>query len=751
MQLTDEDNYEIQTLFTDLIKHCPLCQSKEHQKQIYFALRTAYEAHYGVRRKTGEAYITHPVAVAKIVGGEIGLGVTSVMCALLHDVIEDNVNYTPEDIERLFNSKVKSIVVGLTKIKNIFDDNMSLQAETFKKMLLTIPEDIRVIYIKIADRLHNMRTLHGMPANKQQIIASETIYVYAPIAHRLGLYAVKNELEDLSFKYRMSDDFQNLAQAVTTKAQLRKEYSDSFIKKLNEKLEIAKIKCHISVKTKSLYSTWQKMTSQKINFDDIHNFISYHIVFENTPDTTERFRCFEIFYMVTEEFKHNNVRDWVKEPRPSGFQAYIFDIMGDYGEWMEIQVMSERMHNKAERGDLIDNEDINSDINSIDLKRIEWIRNIYDHLQDPRADALELLDIIRLDLFTSVIYVFTPKGKVISLPKNATVLDFAFQIHSNIGMHCIGAKVNRETVGRKHILASSDQVEILTSEKQIPERDWLDFVITGRAKSILKIHFKKTDKITEEAKKLKDKIIEEGKEIVRKLIDLINADADRNKILDRLRLKSILELYYKAGTGELTEDNIKDAIPKKSFIEQIKNRIPKPDKKNKNNKPQEIKPLKTKELVIDEQNEKINFIICNCCNPVFGDDSIAFIPQSDKIYIHRKNCKHGMRIQSVFGPMTVPVKWEYTNGRIYLAQVVVSGLDRSGMANDITNLITKDCSINMSGISLDCNDSSFYGTIKLRVKNVDDIQNVIAKVKNIDGVTKVQRTEEFEEKPPHEY
>jgi GTP pyrophosphokinase len=733
--LTPEEQISIQKQFEDLLASCPRCQREEDRKLIEKAYKIAYEAHKGARRRSGEPYIIHPIAVAKIVSVDIGLGVKSVISALLHDVVEDT-DMTLEDIERNFGAKIASIIDGLTKIGDVFDLNSSLQAENFRKMLLTMSEDIRVILIKLADRLHNMRTLDSMPVNKQIKIAGETAYLFAPLAHRLGLYSIKSELEDLSLKYRYPKAYAEIQERITETEPQRNEYINNFIRPISQKLKEQGFLFDISGRTKSIYSIWLKMQTKNVPFEEVYDLTAIRIVFDPSLDTPEKAQCWNIYAAVTELYvpKPDRIRDWLSQPKANGYEALHVTVMGASGNWVEVQIRSRRMDEIAERGYAAHWKYKQKNDQETELDK--WLRKIREMLSNPNSDALEFLDDFKLNLFATEIMVFTPKGKMISLPKDSTALDFAYDIHSHVGNKALGAKVNHKLVPLNYKLNSGDQVEIITSDKQHPLPEWLDFVKTMKARSAIKYYFK-----TE----IKDRVEKGKRELEEKLRahNVIPSSRVFKKLLPAYDVTTKEQLYSKIGTGIITLDDLGDVLKRNSknklihywelAFDTITSDLPKINKKE---------PYLLRE---EDENAKISYTIAKCCNPIPGDDVIGYMDTNNSITIHKSKCFSALRLVSSQGERIVPTKWTTHKMNSFLERISLQGIDRFKMFHSLSAVISEDLAINIRNVNLSCHDGIFEGTIDVYVHNLSDLNNLITKILKIKGVDKAVRIENLEE------
>lgn len=750
MPQTKEEKEKIQQQFDDLLKSC-LRSNKKDKELITKAFKFANEAHKGIRRRSGEPYICHPLAVAKIVTSELGLGTKSVISALLHDVVEDT-DYTVEDIEHLFNKKIATIVDGLTKLSNIFDRNSSIQAENFRKLLLTLSDDVRVILIKLADRLHNMRTLSSMPANKQLKIAGETIFLYAPLAHRLGLYAIKTELEDLSLKYRQPDIYQEIKDKINQSEEKRNFIINKFSLPIINKLNDKGFTFNINGRSKSIFSIWQKMQTKNIPFEEIYDQFAIRIVFDTEPGEDEKTKCWNIYSIITDIYlpRPDRIRDWISKPKANGYEALHSTVMGPSGKWVEVQIRSQRMNEIAERGYAAHwkYKGLNSHESELDV----WIKKIRELLESPQSDALEFLDEFKLNLFTSEIIVFTPKGETKQLPQNATALDFAYDIHTEIGNHAIGAKVNHKLVPLNHIIKSGDQIEIITSEKQKPQHEWINFTTTAKAGHALKNAFKEERK----------KYITKGKKTLNEKLNELNLHTTANiykKLFIYYKTENKDELYYKIGNQNIEIENLKKILNKRSKNKLIRywklqltrssnrKRIAKGILHKKDDIKKEVNEIKfdkKKPLIISDDFEEKIFKIAKCCNPIPGDDIIGYQSEDNTIIIHKTNCPIAIKLNSSFGNKIVKAKWTTHKVLSFLARIKLNGFDKIGLINKITNIIYKDLNVNMRSINFESHDGIFNGLIDLYVHNTTDLNNLIMNLMKIKGVESVKRIEATE-------
>ena len=724
----------IETAFDDLIKSLRKGTTEESVKMIRRAFEFAREAHQGVRRKSGEPYILHPLAVAKIAVKEIGLGTKSAVAALLHDVVEDT-DYTVEDIANLFGPKIASLVDGLTKISEVMGSNTTKQAESFRKMILTLADDVRVILIKIADRLHNMRTLDSMPEHKQVKIASETLYIYAPLAHRMGLHAIKTELEDLSLKYENPVEYQELEKRIHDYRDEHTGLYQQFIAPIRERLTESGYHYDITARTKSVYSVWSKMQRRHISFEEIYDLLAVRIVFDPKDNQPEKWQCWNIYSLITDMYspKPERIRDWVSVPKANGYEALHLTVMGPGGKWIEVQIRSRRMDEIAEKGLAAhwkykgDNAEASNEVD-------KWLAGIKEMLEQPGTDALEF----KLNLFAKEIRVFTPKGEMRTLPKGASVLDFAYDIHTEIGNSCIGGKVNHKLVPMSHRLQSGDQVEVLTSDKQKPQSDWLDFIVTAKARNNILMVFRREKK----------EQIRIGTTMFEKLLEdmkLPFGAENLNKALLHLKLQHKDDLYVSLAKGHLDIEEVRKALKKKSenkFVKYWKLQFFKSDKdKPVPDKEKEEEKGKVINDIIDDASD---FIIAPCCNPIPGDDVVGMKIDGDKITVHKRKCPEAIRLMSSYGDKIVPVKWVSHKIMSFLAVIKLNGIDSIGIVSDITMIISKESNVNMRTVHFETKDGIFEGMIHLYVHNTADLNNLMMKIASLKGVENVSRVENLD-------
>ena len=720
---------QIKEAFEDLLRSLRKETSKENRQRIREAFEFANKAHKGVKRRSGEPYILHPLAVAKIAVKEIGLGTTSAISALLHDVVEDT-DYTVEDISNLFGPKVASIVDGLTKISGVMGSDTSRQAESFRKMILTLADDVRVILIKIADRLHNMRTLAFMPEHKQVKIASETLYIYAPLAHRMGLHAIKTELEDLSMKYEHPEEYEVIANKIEAYKRQFSALFEEFIRPIRQRLSDNHYEYTITARTKSVYSVWLKMQRRNISFDEIYDLLAVRIVFKPKEDQPEKWQCWNIYSLITDIYspKPERIRDWVSVPKANGYEALHLTVMGPEGQWFEVQIRSERMDEIAEKG-LAAHWKNKNEGESSELDK--WLASLKEILDQPDASALEFLDEFKLNLFAKEIRVFTPKGYMRTLPKGATALDFAYDIHTEIGNSCIGAKVNHKLVPMSQKLASGDQVEILTSDKQKPQKEWLEFVVTAKARTHINASFKKY------RKELMRNGIAIFENVIKKL-DLPPTSEPLKKVLANYGLTNKDDLYVEIAKSVITEEELEKLLKRKTenrFIKYWKLQFlwsgKEVDGKKKNQN----------DLPIDVNSD---FAIAPCCNPIPGDDVVGLNIAGTKVIVHKRSCPEAIRLMASFGDKIVPVKWVSHKLMSFLAVVRITGIDSQGIVSEITSLIAHEETVNMRMIHFDARDGIFEGVIHLYVHNTVDLNNIVSRISQVKGVETVMRVENEE-------
>lgn len=723
----EAEKKDILSRYKHLINACKRRLEKGDKEIIRKAFEVAVEAHKEMRRKSGEPYIYHPIAVAQICAEEIGLGTTAIVCALLHDTVEDT-EITLEDIRGMFGDKVAQIIDGLTKISGVFDHTSSVQAENFRKMLLTLSEDVRVILIKLADRLHNMRTLDHMKRDKQMKIAGETLYLYAPLAHRLGLNSIKSELEDLGLKYTNEDWYKDITNKLEETEPERKKFIKNFIDPLNDILKEQGFKFKIFGRPKSIYSIYHKIRNKGVAFNEIYDLFAIRIVID-TPLEREKSDCWKIYSIIT-DFYHPNpdrLRDWISTPKSNGYESLHTTVMGPGGKWVEVQIRTVRMDELAEMGyaahwkykDAAAEKESNLE---------NWLRRIREMLDNPDPNALEFIDDFKLNLFADEIFVFTPKGEMKNLPLTATALDFAFEIHTKVGEHCIGAKVNHKLVPLSYQLKSGDQVEILTSSKQNPKEDWINYVVTARAKS----------KIKSALKENRRKIAEEGKEILEKKFYKSKLDytiQNINEFVAFLKLPSSSELFYRTALGNVDTKEIKEFLEYKQHPEKFKT-------KKKDHKIEELVTNvrgSSDLLVIGDDMQKLDYGLSSCCTPIPGDDVFGFVTVNEGIKIHRVNCPNAVKLLSNYAYRVVKAKWNNDHLISFLAGIKIYGTDEIGLVNNITKIISSQLNINMRSISFDTEDGIFEGVIMVFVHDAKHLNHLIDQLLKVKGVTNVIR------------
>ncbi|MDN6310964.1 MAG: RelA/SpoT family protein [Psychroflexus sp.] len=738
MELTEEflekENKAIAQEYRELLRISYRSLTDEEKVQIRKAFETAVEAHKDQRRKSGEAYIFHPIAVAKIVAAEIGLDATSITAALLHDVVEDT-PYTLTDIEHMFGETVARIVDGLTKISSLKSDgDISLQAENFRKMLLTLNDDIRVIIIKIADRLHNMQTMDAMRPDKQVKIASETLFIYAPLAHRIGLYNIKTELEDLSLKYTEPDVYNDILSRIKDSKEDLDAYIDDFSQQIKEVLDQENIDCDIKGRHKSIYSIRKKIQAQNISLDEVYDKFAIRIIYDSTPDE-EKFLAWKIYSIVTDFYRPNptRLRDWISSPKSTGYEALHITVMGPEGRWVEVQIRSARMNEIAEKGYAAHYKYKHGD--NVEEQGLDvWLNRLQEALENNKLNAVDFVEQFKLNLYAKEIFVFTPQGDLKSLPKGATALDFAFTIHTDIGMQTRGAKVNGKIVPLSRVLKSGDQVEIITSKNAKPTKNWLDFTHTAKARSKIKSALNATKK----------QVANDGKEILKRKLKSQKIDLNErtvNEMVSFFKLKTSQDLFYRVGIGTIDNIAIKDYAFSKSnaFVSFFKSKMRRTPKTHVNqNSPDEITD-KFDLLVIGDDEQKLDYSLANCCHPIPGDQVFAFTTASGEIKIHKKDCPNAIQLQSNYAYRILKAKWIDSTQEEFNASIKLTGIDGLGLLSDITAEISKNMTINMQSISFKSNDGVFEGRIVVRVKNNLEVNRILDRLKKIEGIDKASR------------
>ena len=725
-----KENSLIAKEYKELLKISYQSLSREDRKLIRLAFNTSVDAHKNQRRKSGEPYVFHPIAVAKIVASKIGLDATCIAAALLHDVIEDT-EYSEKNIKELFGKKISKIVVGLTKISKLAkEENVSLQAENFRKMLLTLNDDVRVILIKIADRLHNMQTLESMTNEKQIKIASETLYIYAPIAHRIGLYDVKSELEDLGLKYTEPEMFNNIKNKIEQTKDEQDKYIKNFSRRISEKLRKENLKFKINGRPKSIYSIRDKIVNKNISFEEVYDKFAIRIIYQSENET-EKFLAWKIYSIITDHYTPNplRLRDWITSPRSNGYEALHITVVGPGSKWVEVQIRSERMHEIAEKGYAAHYMYKKGNQNENGLE--EWLNRLQEVLEDTDSNALDFVEDFKLNLYSTEIFVFTPAGELKSLAKGSTALDFAFSIHTGLGLKTRGVKVNGIMVPLSHVLKSGDQIEIIKSENTKPSSSWLDYVKTSRAKA----------KIRTALKEDKKALAEEGKEILRRKLKQLKIKFDEktiNELGNYLKLKTSLDLFYWVGIGKV------DNVQLKKFAN-YNNRLINFFRKRISRKPSKLSNLEKEignnfdQIVFGNEEEKLEYLLAKCCNPIAGDDVFGFVTINEGIKIHKKTCNNAVGLQSKFAYRILKAKWIDTTIQDYTSTIKISGIDNLGIVNQITKLISNTLNINIKKMSFDTVDNIFRGKITLNVKTKNILNDLIKRLKKINGIEKVVR------------
>lgn len=728
----EQENKEILARYRDLIANTYRTLDEEQNKLIRKAFDIALDAHKDQRRKSGEPYIYHPIEVAKIVANEIGLGATSIACALLHDVIEDS-EYTYDDIKKIFGEKIADIVNGLTKISVMNHQNISVQSENYRKLLLTLSEDFRVILIKIADRLHNMRTLASMAPDKQKKIASETVYIYAPLAHRLGFYNIKSELEDLSLKYNNPDVYNEILGKLEIANEHREKYVEEFKKEVSERLKEEGLNFTIKGRAKAISSIYRKMLKQGVPFEEVFDNYAIRIIYKSDAKN-EKFLAWKIYSIVTDLYHSNplRMRDWITQPRSTGYESLHLTVLGPDKKWIEVQIRSERMDDIAEKGVAAHYKYKEGFRQNPDERNFEqWVSEIREVLeQQQNLSTTELLDNIKLNLYSKEVFVFTPRGEIKILPRGSTALDFAFAVHSDLGTKCLGAKINGKLVPISHVLQNGDQVDILSSQNQKPKSDWLEFVVTSKAKSKIKAYLNSE----------KNHLVQEGKEMLQRKLrhaKLNFNDDEVNKMQKFFNLKTSQELFLAFQDGKLDTGDLRKYIESKNVLSNLLNRFRKSPVKN--DVYEEVQPSNLDMIVFGKDEEKLNYSFAKCCNVIPGDKIFGFITISDGIKVHSDNCPNAINLRAQYDYRVMPAKWVNAESFKNRVKIEIEGLDRMGMINDITQVISNSMSMDMKSMSISSNDGVFTGSINLEVKNKHQLEETFKKLKNINGVSKVKR------------
>ena len=740
------DEQMIQDGFNDLLQDYLNSNHRRKVERITKAFNFAKQAHDGVKRRSGEPYIMHPIAVAKIVCSEMGLGSTSICAALLHDVVEDT-EYTVEDIRNMFGDKIAQIVDGLTKISGgIFGEQASAQAENFRKLLLTMSDDIRVILIKIADRLHNMRTLGSMLPAKQFKIAGETLYLYAPLAHRLGLFSIKTELEDLSFKYEHLQEYEAIRRKLEATASARELLFKHFAEPVDAKLKAMGLNYEMKARVKSIYSIWNKMQAKKVAFEDIYDIYAVRIIFDPLPGVDEKNQCWDIYSAITDIYRirPDRIRDWVSRPKANGYQALHLTVMGPDGQWVEIQIRSRRMDDIAEKGFAAHWKYKENHVEE-DTELDKWLQTITEILESPDPNALDFLDTIKLNLFSSEIFVFTPKGELKTLPQGATALDFAYALHSDVGNKCIGAKVNHKLVPLSHKLSSGDQVEVLTSRSQTPQAEWLNFVTTARART----------KITAVVRRIRKETIKGGEAKVLAACQKSGVEPSAQN-LDKLAMyygfSKRDDLYYSVERGDVVlPENVRKLFREKDengLFKYVKQALRRATKYSKSTPEEAVNETQTKEkpvydkkkpYILKEEAFERNYVIAECCKPIPGDESLGFINDDGNVVVHKRSCPIAMRLKSSFCERILNTVWSSHQLSSFEATLEVKGIDSLGVLNEITKIISEEFNVYIIRLLIEAKDGVFEGRIKLKVHDVEDIQKLCVRLSKIENIKSVSR------------
>ena len=736
-EFTPEEDLMIQREFEALLDDYAHTLHRQKVELITHAFNFSYKAHYGVRRLSGEPYIMHPLAVARICVKEIGLGSTSICSALLHDVVEDT-DYTVEDIAGLFGDKIAQIVDGLTKISGgVFGDQASEQAENFRKLLLTISEDIRVVLIKIADRLHNMRTLGSQPKDKQYKIAGETQYIYAPLAHRLGLFPIKTELEDLSFKYEHPETWQEIHDKLEAIKASKLESYEVFSKPIRERLENMGYTFTMRARIKSVYSIWKKMMRQQCAFEDVYDIMAVRIVFTPNESMSEKDQCWMIYSAITEIYRPHpeRIRDWISTPKANGYEALHVTVMGKNGEWVEVQIRTDRMNEIAEHGYAAHWKYKTGESDDSELDK--WLQEIKEILAHPDKDAMEFLGTFKLNLFAQEVFVFTPKGEIKTMPLGATALDFAFMLHSELGEHCIGAKVNHNLVPLSYQLKGGDQIEILTSNSQHPQKEWLKLVTTAKARNGLNQYFKR-----EERKYMKhgERLVEDAINMDKELAE--NHDLSLARLLKYYNLETPAEFYTEVGQGAIRLTNIHEIVfPKRGFLSYI----PFIGKKDNTDvtepqKPEIVKPKKgAHAIVLTDENLGKEYLLSNCCHPIPGDEVLGFLDEKGQMHIHKVDCPEANLLKTSYGKRLYSATWNTHRVQSFVETIELKGIDKFGVFIHVLQTITTDFHINMRAIHVSSDDGIFKGTMEIYVYDKSELEDLLKAIRKIENIKEVKR------------
>ena len=729
----DRDYNLVEGAFQDLLNSIEYKTEKSDNQLITRAFQLAKDAHKGVHRKSGEPYITHPISVAQIVATEIGLGPTSIATALMHDVVEDS-DYTLEDIENMFNPNIARLIDGLTKISGVVSIESNMQLENYRKMLLTISDDLRVILIKLADRLHNMRTMQAMPAHKQLKIASETLFIYAPLAHRLGLFRIKTELEDISLKYTEPEMFEDLSNKMEELVNRDFEYLNKFTSTISGELKKAGLEFVFKKRTKSIFSIRRKMRNQHVSFEEVYDKYAIRIILESKL-ANEKSDCWKAYSVITENYSPNpnRLRDWISSPKSNGYESLHSTVMGPEGHWIEVQIRTKRMDDIAENGFAAHwkyKED-SSGSNQLD----SWLLRIREFLDNPDNDSEDFIDSFKMNLFASEIFVFTPRGEMVTLPKGATALDFAFDVHSEVGAHCLGTKVNGKLVPLSSPLKSGDQIEVLTSMKQEPKEDWLSFVKTGKAKQ----------RIRQSLKKEKQLITGQGQMTLERKLKVLKLKATHSniqKLVNYFGLKNPDELFFKVGLGVIDNKKLREyARETAGLVNYFKRRIVKSTYAKQ--KPLSKEAKKDLMLVFGTDEHEMEYTLAKCCNPVPGDRVFGFVTTAEGLKVHRDDCPNAVLLQSRFANRTLKAKWIDKKGSFATINLLIEGMDRIGLVNDVTKVISSELSLNIKAISFAVDDGLFTGQVTIEVADKVGLTDTITNINQLEGISTVSRVGKF--------
>ena len=734
----------IQREFEALLDDYAHTPHRQKVEIITHAFNFAHKAHYGVRRLSGEPYIMHPLAVARICVREIGLGSTSICSALLHDVVEDT-DYSVDDIRGLFGDKIAQIVSGLTKISGgVFGDQASEQAENFRRLLLTINEDIRVVLVKIADRLHNMRTLGAQPKEKQYKIAGETQYIYAPLAHRLGLFPIKTELEDLSFKYEHPETWQEIHDKLEKVKAYQMESYEQFAKPIHDRLTSMGYTFQMKARIKTVYSIWKKMVSKQCSFEDVYDLMAVRIIFTPNESMSEKDQCWMIYSAITEIYRPHpeRIRDWISTPKANGYEALHVTVMGTHGEWIEVQIRTDRMHEIAEHGYAAHWKYKTGESDDSELDK--WLQEIKEILAHPEKNAMDFIGNIRLNLFAQEVFVFTPKGEIKTMPLGSTTLDFAFMLHSEIGEHCIGAKVNHTLVPLSYPLKSGDQVEILTSNSQHPQKEWYEFVTTAKAQNGLATYFRREER----------KYIKHGERLVEDAIAMdkdlsANHDMALARLLSHYQMTQPSELYHEVGQGAIRLDNIHDIVfPKRSLLSYVpfigkreesgKKKVESGESRGENG--EVVKPNKGRhQFEISDEKLGKDCILSRCCHPIPGDEVLGYLDEKGMMHIHKIDCDEAMVLKSSYGKRIFAATWNTHRVQSFVETIELKGIDKFGVFIHVLQTITTDFHINLRSINVSSDDGIFQGTMEIYVYDRSELENLLKALRKIDNIQEVKR------------